>query len=79
MNPGRRLPFSIESNKSVVVGDSVVHVLDVDGSMRVRVCVRQVHAGAVVVVGRAGAAVRRLVVGLVAGQRTLRARARARA
>lgn len=68
---------ALEADEGVVVGDGVVHVLGVRRAVRVRV--RQVHARAVVVVRRARAAVRRLVVRLVPGQRARRARARARA
>lgn len=67
MYPGRGLPVAFEPDERVVVGDAVVHVLDVLRAVRVRV--RQVHAGAVVVVRRPRAAVRRLVVRLVTGQR----------
>lgn len=71
----RWLSITVEANEGVVVGDSMVHVLDVGRALRVGV--RQVHARAVVVVRRARAAVRGLVVGLVPRQRArLRPRAR---
>lgn len=63
----RRLSVAVETDKSVVVGDSMVHILHVRRPVRVRV--RQIHPGAVVVVRRPRAPVRRLVVRFVPGQR----------
>jgi hypothetical protein len=71
---GLWLAVALEADEGVIVGDAMVHVLGVGRA--VRVGVRQVHARAVVVIGRARAAVRRLVVRFVTRQR---ARARTRA